>query len=92
MNISTVVGLVQKGCNTHELTNIFCNLCQQGRGLLLGGGAWSRVVSWGGGECLVETAPQTATAAGGMHPTGMHSCIISGSTKLLNIVAISLCT
>ena len=32
-----------------------------------GGGAWS----WG--VCLVET-PQTATAAGGTHPTGMHSC------------------
>ena len=34
--------------------------------MVLGGGAWSR-----GG--LVETPP-TATAAGGMHPTGMHSC------------------
>ena len=39
------------------------------------GGAWSR----GRGEpapggCLVET-PQTATAAGGKHPTGMHSCL-----------------
>ena len=32
-----------------------------------GGGACSR---WG---CLVETPP-TATAAGGTHPTGMHSC------------------
>ena len=27
----------------------------------------------GPGGCLVET-PQTATAAGGTHPTGMHSC------------------
>ena len=26
--------------------------------------------------CLVET-PRTATAAGGTHPTGMHSCINS---------------
>ena len=37
------------------------------------GGAWS----WGGlvpGGCLVETPPGTATAAGGTHPTGMHSC------------------
>ena len=25
--------------------------------------------------CLVETPPRTATAAGGTHPTGMHSCI-----------------
>ena len=29
-----------------------------------GGGAWSR-------GCMV---PPTATAAGGTHPTGMHSC------------------
>ena len=28
----------------------------------------------GGGGCLVET-PRTATAAGGTHPTGMHSCL-----------------
>ena len=26
------------------------------------------------GGCLVETPPRMATAAGGMHPTGMHSC------------------
>ena len=31
------------------------------------------VVAWSGG-CLVETPPRMATAAGGMHPTGMHSC------------------
>ena len=29
----------------------------------------------GPGGCLVET-PRTATAAGGTHPTGMHSCFI----------------
>ena len=43
-----------------------------------GGGACSRGV-WPG-ECLGETPPrsrhpQTATAAGGTHPTGMHSCL-----------------
>ena len=29
------------------------------------------------GGCLVETPPppRTATAAGGTHPTGMHSCL-----------------
>ena len=41
-------------------------------GLLLGGwvGAWS----WGvpGGD------PPMATAVGGMHPTGMHSCLKCG--------------
>ena len=26
------------------------------------------------GGCLMETPPGTATAAGGTHPTGMHSC------------------
>ena len=51
-------------------------------GLVLGG-AWSRGGgAWSGGACsqgggLVETPP-TATAAGGTHPTGMHSCFTSG--------------
>ena len=27
-----------------------------------------------GGGCLVKPPPGTATAAGGTHPTGMHSC------------------
>ena len=35
---------------------------------LVQGGTWSR------GMCLVETQPQTATALGGTHPTGMHYC------------------
>ena len=39
-----------------------------------GGGAWSGGVWYGG--CLVET-PQTATAVGSTHPTGMHSCFLS---------------
>ena len=38
-----------------------------------GGGAWSGD-AWSGG-CLVET-PQMTTAAGGTHPTGMHSCLV----------------
>ena len=38
------------------------------------GGAWSRGVP--GGD------PQTATAAGGTHPTGMHSCL---ALYILNI-------
>ena len=44
-----------------------------GPGGLISGGA----CSWGvpaSGWCLVETLPPTATAAGSMHPTGMHSC------------------
>ena len=39
------------------------------------GGAWS----WGGG--LVETPPEPATAAGGTHPTGMHSCYLMCEKK-----------
>ena len=30
---------------------------------------------------LVETPPGTATAAGGTHPTGMHSCSYSNFTS-----------
>ena len=46
--------------------------CSRGRGSALGvpgpwGGAWSRGVP--GGD-----PPGTATAVGGNHPTGMHSC------------------
>ena len=36
--------------------------------LLLGEGVWSQAVPDG------DTPPCTATAAGGTHPTGMHSC------------------
>ena len=47
--------------------------CLAAGGCLLPGGVCSwGVCSWWG--CLVET-PQTATATGGMHPTGMHSCL-----------------
>ena len=43
-------------------------------GCLVWGGAWSR------GGCLVGGGPggdphKMATAAGSMHPTGMHSCL-----------------
>ena len=39
------------------------------------GGSAPRGDAWSWGVCLVETIPpRTATAAGGMHPTGMHSC------------------
>ena len=46
--------------------------CACSGGCMVPGGAWSR------GECmvsggLVETPP-SPTAAGGTHPTGMHSC------------------
>ena len=37
------------------------------------------------GGCLVETPPQTATAAGGTHPTGMHSYYLYFS---LNFIAL----
>ena len=47
-----------------------------------GGGAWS----WGGG--VWWRPPWTATAAGGTHPTGMHSCSIFMSISLAIIVGI----
>ena len=46
-------------------------------GCLVLGGAWSREGVPGPGGFLVET-PRTATAAGGTHPTGMHSCCVVG--------------
>ena len=53
-------------CGKVMLGNVFTGVCDSVHG---GGGAWSR------GRCLLETPPpQTATDAGGTHPTGMHSC------------------
>ena len=43
--------------------------CSQGVCLLLGR-AWSKGGAW-------WRPPRTATAAGGMHPTGMHSCFVN---------------
>ena len=48
-------------------------VCPQGWVCLLLGGVWS--AGSGSGGCLVKTPPPTtATAPGGTHPTGMHSC------------------
>ena len=51
------------------------------RGCLVPGGAWFWAGAWSPGAgvlllggCLLET-PRTTTAAGGAHPTGMHSCL-----------------
>ena len=52
-----------------------CDSVYRGGGLLPGG-----VPGPGGGVCSqggeVETPPVTVTAAGGTHPTGMHSCTL----------------
>ena len=68
---------------------IFRGVCHSvnGGGLLLGGlGVWSWWGVWsqgglvpgglvrGGGVCAWGKPPEIATAVGGMHPTGMHSC------------------
>ena len=56
-------------------------------GCLILGGVWSRGGS-GPGGCLVPEGgvaggdPPTATAAGGTHPTGMHSCDVVVLLKL----------
>ena len=39
------------------------------------GGAWSQGGAWSGGVPGGEPPLKTATAVGGMHPTGMHSCL-----------------
>ena len=46
------------------------SVCSQGGGLLPGGGLVSQ-------HALRQTPPlgETATAADGTHPTGMHSCL-----------------
>ena len=54
-----------------------------------GGGACSQGGS-GPGGCLVDT-PQTATAAGGTHPTGMHSCVVNYFEQR-NLVIIAECS
>ena len=46
--------------------------------LVWGVPAWGRYACSRG--CLVETPP-TATAAGGTHPTGMHSCLIQNNVE-----------
>ena len=43
------------------------------------GGAWSRGVCSGG--VPGEDPPETATATGGTHPTGMHSCFNFGLVR-----------
>ena len=43
--------------------------------LFTGGGAWSQVGGSAPGGAWWRPPPRTATAAGGTHPTGMHSCL-----------------
>ena len=47
-------------------------VCGEGA-CMVGGHAWRGCVC-GGGVCV---AGETATAADGTHPTGMHSCVLS---------------
>ena len=47
-------------------------------GCLVPGGVWSREVGWWG---VPGGDPWTAAAAGGTHPTGMHSCFLFCSVK-----------
>ena len=55
------------------------------RGVSAPGGVWSRGKWSAPGGCLMETPPRTATAAGGTHPTGMHSCLDYMCFKLLEL-------
>ena len=49
-------------------------VCPQGGCLVRGVPAPGRMGGLIRGGLPVETHPPTATAAGGTHPTGMHSC------------------
>ena len=73
----------------HVSVILFTGGCLVPGGLLLGGacsGEWGCLVPGGGvpgprgvpapGGVLGGTPPQTAFAAGGTHPTGMHSCCL----------------
>ena len=53
--------------------------------LVLGGGCLVLGGVPGPGGCLVETPPGTATAEGGTHPTGMHSCSLMRVHKCLKM-------
>ena len=63
--------------------NVFTGVCDSVHGgVPAPGGVRSSGVAWSRGKGgasapggLVET-PRTATAAGGTHPTGMHSCLL----------------
>ena len=60
-----------------------------GRGLVRGGGCLvpGGYLLWGClvlGGCLVEP-PGTATAAGGTHPIGMHSCYLLNARDISHI-------
>ena len=50
--------------------------CSKGVPAPGGSGPGGTCSGGGPGGCLLETPPGTATAAGGTHPTGMHSCCI----------------
>ena len=53
---------------------VFTSVCLSTGGGGVRGGGGQGDMHGGGGACVVG---ETATAAGGTHPTGMHSCIVS---------------
>ena len=57
-------GAWQRGCAWQRQVYVW------GRGTCMAGSVCSRGACIAGGMC----AGETATEAGGMHPTGMHSC------------------
>ena len=65
------------------------SVCSQG-GCLVCRGVCCRGVSAPGGVCSQGgwwRPPRTATAAGGTHPTGMHSCLlVFCATKIENYI------
>ena len=61
------------------------------RGCLLWGGGCLFQGVCSRGECVGPSPPVTATAAGGMHPTAMHSCFVFLSSDVLSNSLFKLC-
>ena len=78
-----------EGACCHGVCLLLGGLCYWGGCLVLGGTwsggcAWSRGVPGPGGERVPggDPSPGTATAADGTHPTGMHTCFFSASSRV----------
>ena len=66
--------------------NVFTGVCLS-RERASQGGVHGRGCAWPGGACM---AGETATTAGGTHPTGMHACGRSVACFTKNIIVVGL--
>ena len=85
-NIWSVISLITVRNEVAKVMFLQVSVCPQEGGCLVSWGAWSQGGTWSGGvpgpggfgipACTEADPPrgETATAADGTHPTGMHSC------------------